>query len=677
MGAVVAVAVRFLIVAAAQLGILALWEKIGAPALNAAIVYVATTFGATRTEAEDVVGNEVLAAAEAVGITALTIRSRIPLKAAEMLGFTARGWSKKTIPTILAAKLPKSSIPIVKTAVATVAEKETIAATVAAAKSVGLQRVKDVVTTLGTIIGVPTAFLYMIAQFIDYAAWDGSAFQGTFQKIFAVVGLTPDRSMPDSKILSPEIWDKVNNTYIQAGAVGINDPFKGQTILFSRQALIDLVDKVASAILVDGGTASAKNVLGATTAFVILKKPAASSAVTTPVQSTPVATTPVTTPKPPPTQIKIFSGVVTNGTLGTPTEFIARPDDMIDSPDELKAAAKNNLASFINSLPGRFSYEIAIVNTVKTKSGFTQKGAPVTVITGYYKNGNPKTKTVYHKFAVMKLIVTDENGRIVKLGTINLGPVNAIDYQPTGVEIQTVQNAITPELFTNDVRVIQEVITPENVSVTTTVPANPNPPTQINLMSGDYIINGTIHLSYPGNGITFRAVGDDFQGVVYRATNYQIERISTNAYVANMDAMIDGRLYKAGEVIPRPLAYADLVNKSQSGTYNSTIQDKELWDRQYGAGAWAKLPTYNMGDLQTILGQNGGKFPPIGGQKKEFTTGLSATSLYDFFAANGKELPSLADRSALYLMAGFGAASTYTGTAEQNNRLLAWLKSLV
>lgn len=129
-------------------------------------------------------------------------------------------------------------------------------------------------------------------------------------------------------------------------------------------------------------------------------------------------------------------------------------------------------------------------------------------------------------------------------------------------------------------------------------------------MANYTVNNGTVTFNLPDEGTVFRAVGDDHRGVVYKVVGGKLQTVSTQQYIANADANIDGVRYAAGSVIPRPLNYADLASpQSVYGAYNSTIQDREMYERTTGAGSWAKLPTYNMGDIQTVLQRNGGVLP--------------------------------------------------------------------
>jgi hypothetical protein len=69
-------------------------------------------------------------------------------------------------------------------------------------------------------------------------------------------------------------------------------------------------------------------------------------------------------------QIKVFTGVVSQGTLGAKTEFVARENDIIESIEELQQSAINNLVPFVASLSGRIVYELKIVSSVLTADGF-------------------------------------------------------------------------------------------------------------------------------------------------------------------------------------------------------------------------------------------------------------------------------------------------------------------
>jgi hypothetical protein len=56
-------------------------------------------------------------------------------------------------------------------------------------------------------------------------------------------------------------------------------------------------------------------------------------------------------------------------------------------------------------------------------------------------------------------------------------------------------------------------------------------------------------------------------------------------------------------------------------------------------------------------------------------SGSSASTLFEWYQAQGQALPSVTTRAKLYQSLGLGQASFYTGTAEQNTKLLNALKA--
>ena len=52
----------------------------------------------------------------------------------------------------------------------------------------------------------------------------------------------------------------------------------------------------------------------------------------------------------------------------------------------------------------------------------------------------------------------------------------------------------------------------------------------------------------------------------------------------------------------------------------------------------------------------------------------NATTLFEWYRAQGRDLPPVAQRSVVYASLGLGVQGYYTGTAEQNTKLLNALK---
>lgn len=123
-----------------------------------------------------------------------------------------------------------------------------------------------------------------------------------------------------------------------------------------------------------------------------------------------------------------------------------------------------------------------------------------------------------------------------------------------------------------------------------------------------------------------------------------------------------------------------------SATYTATRRPDGLidWEWRDAKGVVQDDGTLNDQDLAALIKRKGYpmKVPPpysapAASQPMASTTGAgaSAQSLSEWYAANQKSLPSIGDRATIYQAAGLGQASLYTGTAEQNTKLLNALKA--
>lgn len=528
------------------------------------IDWLKSEYGLSDDDAVIVVANEVLVFTEQVAGATAILKARVPVRVADRLGLSAKGATKRTVS-------------------ATGSQK------VAAAQASSPLKSK-IISAL--VIGAPISLL-------NAALWFPSLVQnildqGTFNpqnanRALDDLGLpktwrwsTPERRAQPGPF-DANAFQEYYDALTIAGAIGINAEYASQSQPWNKNNLADLVLYITGQLEINGAKSTAAEVKKRVAPFIIKKSPDGQGGVFSPLLPTTAAAAAAGGV---PTQIKIYTGVVANGALGTPQEFIARPDDMIQNVDELRAAAKNNLAALYQALPGRFYYEIAIVASVRTRAGFTVKGAPVSVVSGYQKNGTPRYKTIYHKFAIMRIFVTDVNGRNVKLQEITLGPVNVVDFQPTSAQLADVAGKINPETFTGDVGDVKQIITSSPVTVTATPPANPAPATA------------------PAGGV----------GTQSNTGVTQVAPVSTPA---------------SPPPAPPP------VQASSPAPATAPV-------------AAALTP------LQQAI--------------------KAATNLTEFYRALGQDLPPLNMRANYYQANGLGAASTYAGTAEQNNRMLALFK---
>lgn len=675
--------IRFLFIAVVQTGAIVAVQQ----TLEGVVDYIRNALksdgGLTDAETNDVMLNETLDALAIVGITVASLKSKIPLRLADKLGLGLSQQTKKTLSTKQSA------------AVSQAVTKGALQPTVL--KSV-LQKLVSPLATI--LIFGPLLVQGLGDQFTFSPKTANDFYEGLF-------GFRPRPDLDPVSGFTPATYTageflELFNQLKSAGAVGINAPYAFQTQLFNQTTLAGLVNYIVGNNILSGKK-SDKTAIRTELSKYLLKMGSSGSG--TPAAGGGAPAAGVSVPAAAPVQIKVYTGVVAGGTLGTPSEFIARPDDMIQNTEELKAAAKNNLAAFVQALPGKFYYEIGIQNTVRTRSGFTQKGEAVRIISGYYKNGNPRYKTVYHKFAVMKLGVTDENGRNVKLGTIVLGPVNVVDYQPSPVELTQIQNQITPELFTNDITDIQEIITPAPVGITTAAGTNPNPPTNTATSA-----TPSASPTSPGTPVRFIASNTSFTipagGEIFIPT--QPRGIVPTVYARSGDIV---RVFNLESLVPRYMCGPYGCYKDDAGNEVRVNSASQVWDlavkrfKDRTGMDYYSLKQQNIADVQAAFGR--GRLSELPNQLRTFEgpnafedfiaflgallpggdvdiSGMgiqlndaarNAHTLGQFYTAVGKPLPSLADRALLYEQLGLGAKSTYTGTAEQNNRLLALLKT--
>lgn len=636
---------RQLIIIGVQLGIFAAIERFVVPLLNDAIAAITKAFGVSEATARDILHNEVLTTAEALGLTVALSKARLPLALADKLGFSTRGFSKVKIAADVEAKVARARAGGGFGTVAAKATVDDIAAVVAKSKGILPEKVKAVLGDISLLIGGPLFVLYVTANFLDFGAWSSSAYKGTFRALFEIVGLKPDAEMPSSRVLSKDVWEKIYNTYKLRGAYAINDPFKMSTTAFTTQNLIDLVDKVAANLLAETGKAPAAAVLGNTMAFVL------TGVTTTTPSATTVAPSTVSTSSAP--SVKIFTGVLSQGTLGSGAAFAARPDDLIQSADELQVAAANNLAALLAALPSSLVYELKIVSSVMSKDGFTQRGTAQQIVSGKYADGSPKYRTVVNKFAVLTVYMLTERGSRTKVRQITLGPTDVVRFNPTTTQLASMETAIKGTINTSDVADIQKIITTAPLAVAALEDAAPQVVTPDPLAS-----IATSPTNFQDTGYRYYRRGDggakDYFAMPWAGniphgytpvSEEEYRRVTgdTKQYINSGYTFVNG--------VVTTIANAEL-----------DVRNKEL----AAAGYLKEIPIGNgVGYIPTGKTASGATAP---------SAVCAARTLYELSLATGEPLPGVAARSKDYERLGLGSASYYTGTAEQNTKLLAALQ---
>lgn len=642
---IVAIAIRYIIMAAVQLGLWSLIEKYGLPLINKAIQELIEVFGVSEEDAQDIMANKILIAFEQVGIFALTLRTKMPVKVAERLGFTSKGWGKRTIKSTKGKQVDGLSINATSKVKATPEEIKSLGNTVSLNRGIKTLTIITLVSAIMGVVSATSTFMMAISNVIDFGNWQG-AYQKTFQKIFTALGFPPDSPMPKARTLSAETWQRIYATVEVLNPVGISFPFSGLDKPYSRDNLADMIDEIAANLVKDGQQATYKNVIGIALPLIQLKGQPDISKLDNITFTKAVASAgaqPKTTT--PTQQVKVFTGVISQGALGQGLTFQERQDDLIENMDELKQASSNNLAPFLAALPSRVRYEIKVVSSITTKDGFTQKGNAQQIKVGTYQDGKPKYKTVVNKFAVMDLYIFTDRNTKTKITTIVLGPTNAVTFQPGLNDLNSLAQEL-PKLITtqnvNEVSNITNVINnTENNNNIASSPTYQKPEDELNdtgFRFYKFSVNGETYfelLPWAGNipfGYTMITKQEylDQETLLSHSNPTRWKGYFEQIRAKNPTAFTTG---KSGYVIKDGVPYY-VGNGSVNDTINSV----------------------------TSASNNGNK------------SGLNALTLSEWYQSQGQALPSVSERSVIYERLGLGPSSFYTGTSEQNTKLLNALK---
>lgn len=467
MPAAIAAIIRVIIQTAVQTGIWFGIDTLLLKPLKEAVQENMVEKGMSEEEAKDHVANDLIDLFGVFGVTGIAIKSRMPNKVADYLGFTSKGYSKRIIkpktpvisgPVTLPVPKPGQSVltAAVKTSVDAVENSKIT--------KPGFKVAYDLtVKTLGVaFLGAMT-----VGNWIDFANWNQGAYQGFFQNLYAKITggmLVPDADYRQSLTLGSDVFEKVYNTYKLEGATGINDPWKGQQVPFTRENFLDLTDKVGAKLLSTNGRASTKDVLLATQMMMLFNNEVVKASTGVASQSSGVVLQPIASSTGLP---KVFTGVVSQGVVGRGLAFEPRPDDLIESLAELKQAAANNLTPYLQSLLSKIVYEIKIVSSYVAKDGTTQRGITQQVRNGSYQDGRPKYKTVTNKFATLNVYAVSDKGVRTKLTTIVLGPTNSAKLTVNINDIAELESQLPAMVTTSDINEIAGIETTNSVTVTT------------------------------------------------------------------------------------------------------------------------------------------------------------------------------------------------------------------
>lgn len=602
-------------------------------------------YGLSDDDARIVIANNLLEAATFIGVGSATVASKIPIKLAKKLGFADAKVVKRLLSKEATAKIiAKDGAGAAAKITGAVTTAET-AEFVAATRGISLAKVKSVLGIIATVVGVPTGFFFAFAQYIDFANWQGP-YQHFFQRMLDKIGIHPDTPMPKANVVSADVWKRIYSTIEELEPVGISYPFSGVDKPYSRLNLADLIDEVAANMAKNGTSTSYKNVLGVALPLIQLKNKERTDAdidaifdkiSTVKTTSTQSVSSPTTT--------KVFTGIISQGVVGAGLSFTARPDDLIESAQELREAAANNLAPFLSSLLGKIVYEVKVVSSVITKDGFKQTGTTQRIKNGTDAQGNPKYRTVTNKFATLIVYAITDKGTRAKLTTIILGPVNSAKLTIGQNDLRTLETQLPADITTTSIKDIKGIETAESITIST-----PTVETQV-----------PAKVTTKGWYVVFTINGIGYQIGPYTDDN--------DAFLKSIE--IDKKYRLQGMEVPR----FDILEGDQGlQSYESVTQNTNEVDTSAPAQVQDKNTNGTMQVEKSDV--QGGReiiyYPP--GMTPNASLRLEPATLYEWYQINGQSLPSISVRAKKYTELGLGQASFYTGTAEQNTKLLNALK---
>lgn len=537
------------------------------------------TEGVTEQEAKDILYNICVDLAINFGTVLAVIWTKSPTKGAQLLGLTS-GVAKKRV-------LSKTA-----TVVATNIAKDGGTKVVTGA----LPKILKAVAIPGSLIWLVSA----VANIIEPGIYKPEQTNAVYKKL----GI-PFQYPQTASALKPGPFSSTSSvtfndyaTSLEAQNVkGFSDPFAKQSRPYSRQALADLINGIYGESILNGKALSVKELTPLVSKYIISDTKVATTSIP---KTTSVSVSPIT---------KVFTGIVSQGVVGQGLVFEARPDDMIDSAEELRQAAANNLAPYLNTLLGKIVYEVKVVSSIITKEGFKQSGTTQRIQTGTDKFGNIQYKTVTNKFATLTVYALTDKGSRAKLTTIVLGPTNAAKLTIGQNDLRALETQLPADVTTSDIKEIKGIETAESITVSTPPPvATQQVTTQT--QQGELLPNYWNKL-----GIT-----DE------RWNSEEFDQASKNA------------------------------NKE---VYEMRLKQGVPFDKALRSAV--SVPVTGPVVSSTVVTQ--------------VKAGANATTLYDWYQAQGQNLPSVSVRSQKYAELGLGQASYYTGTAEQNTKLLNALKS--
>lgn len=586
--------------------------------------YIKDEEGLTTDEAKAIVGNFLFDLGLNATIIGGILKTKLAIKTAEFLGFPAKSVAKKALSAKAAKAAAKYAGPFEKFKAMSLINKLIIG---------------------GGAFGGLTWIFVGLANVIEPGIYKPKEANDVWQRFTGIRPFPEKAAALSPGNLDAQRFNDLARSLEAAGIRGFNDPVKMQSRVYSREDLADIIDYVYGREVLAGRTPKDyRDILP-------LIQPYFIGGTTTP---SPSSTSAKTSPEPASSpSVKVFTGIVSQGVVGSGLSFTPRQDDLIESISELEQAVTNNEAPFLAALPGKVIREVKVVSSVIV-GGIQKRGTTQRIVSGSYANGTPKYKSVTNKFAVGDYYILNANGSRTKITRIVYGPTNATSFQPSESELDNLATAVAQNIVTSNTDDISQIVTNTPTAVT--------PPAEAAAVLAPVLPPTRKFPAPPG------AVPKEFFET----------RDPANRFVRAEKSDLQDWLAGGNDVYDIYRMLLGWIGTDSEKTVNSHYIN---WAKNITPYEADQMRVFYKGGVATVS-------PPAPAPTQEIAAPVEApanpslpreaqfaATLYEFYGALGQQLPNLDERSRLYERLGLGQAAFYTGTAEQNTRLLKALKA--
>ena len=231
----------------------------------------------------------------------------------------------------------------------------------------------------------------------------------------------------------------------------------------------------------------------------------------------------------------------------------------------------------------------------------------------------------------MNIFVRTDKGTQSKITTIVLGPVDSVRFQAANVDMTAVASSVQ-----------------QNIVAPTSAPTSTPTPTVAPIVP------------IPARGV-FMSPNEPFFGTIYKLVNGS--RVGYGPFPDLYTQEERNRLSQD----PGKFGQNEQKLKDRGVITSDIVKVPYIADRQPGETG----PERFVSTFAEFFGATPTVAIPTPEEPKQAP---QASTLFEYYKAHGQSLPGVEERSKLYEQLGLGQAAYYTGTAEQNTKLLAALQ---